>query len=348
MTLPRLTALRWWAAVAVLVCHVGPRLSPSTWWSGFGQAGVGFFFALSGVVLAWSTPDGARPMDFYRRRFARIYPATMTSGVIAAALIVAGVPGLHGGAVGALTNVTLTQAWFPDPTYPVLSYNGVTWSLSCEVFFYFCLPLLLPIARRRPGRALRAAVTCAAVTYVVDVALTIQHSEVGASIAYNMPIMRLPEFLVGMAIGLKLRAGWTPSIGPVRSSVLLVALFWVAHWVGGPAFAIVLLPGTVAVLCSAAGRDLRRRPGWSTKRLPVYLGALSFSFYLVHWLALMLLLSFGLHGWPLVVTLVALALGAAVLLHHGVELPFQRWINRRGGRNLGIEAEPEMQPAAAT
>lgn len=44
-----------------------------------GRAGVSFFFILSGLVLAWVWQPGN---GFYRRRFARIYPAYVV-GLIA-------------------------------------------------------------------------------------------------------------------------------------------------------------------------------------------------------------------------------------------------------------------------
>lgn len=78
--LRRLTSLRWFAALAVFVNHFGNRLG---WrdpiFPTLGYAGVGLFFVLSGVVLTWSSPDGDTARAFYRRRFARIYPAAMVS-----------------------------------------------------------------------------------------------------------------------------------------------------------------------------------------------------------------------------------------------------------------------------
>ncbi len=41
----------------------------------YGTSGVTFFFVLSGFVLTWSAQPGTKVFIFYRRRFARIWPA---------------------------------------------------------------------------------------------------------------------------------------------------------------------------------------------------------------------------------------------------------------------------------
>jgi hypothetical protein len=70
--LPRLTALRAFAALAVFVFHLHAHHVASLPWgiSAIGGAGVAFFFVLSGFVLAWGTPPGLPARTFYRRRFA--------------------------------------------------------------------------------------------------------------------------------------------------------------------------------------------------------------------------------------------------------------------------------------
>ena len=74
--LPRLTALRAFAAVFVFSYHMqlfGVAFNGHLPFD-IGYSGVSFFFILSGFVLAWSTTPGLSPWTFYRRRLARIYP----------------------------------------------------------------------------------------------------------------------------------------------------------------------------------------------------------------------------------------------------------------------------------
>ncbi len=107
--LPRLTGLRAFAALAVFGFHVSSR------WGVFhiplaylGYTGVAMFFVLSGFVLAWSTKPGTRARTFYRRRFARIYPAHLV--VLLAAAVVPVVQVARSLTV-ALPNLFLVQSW---------------------------------------------------------------------------------------------------------------------------------------------------------------------------------------------------------------------------------------------
>lgn len=51
----------------------------------------------------------------------------------------------------AVPNLLLVQAWWRDP-YVVYGMNAVSWSLSCEVFFYACFPVTVIVLRRMSNR----------------------------------------------------------------------------------------------------------------------------------------------------------------------------------------------------
>src|SRR5436305_1921821 len=138
--LDALTGLRFWFAFLV-VCHH----SLNRWFgpgarvvSDFGYIGVDFFFVLSGFVLAWSARPDVGPLRFWWNRFARIWPLHLTTLLLALAL---GVAVASGGVAALLPNLFLVQAWWPQPDV-YFGFNAVSWSLSCEVFFYLCFPLL--------------------------------------------------------------------------------------------------------------------------------------------------------------------------------------------------------------
>jgi peptidoglycan/LPS O-acetylase OafA/YrhL len=80
---------------------------------------------------------------------ARIYPSYLVLLLIAC--VVPHVPVYRGLDAGILS-VTLTQAWVPLDKF-AFGLNGVSWSLSCEAFFYALFPLLLvwmtKLGRRR-------------------------------------------------------------------------------------------------------------------------------------------------------------------------------------------------------
>src|SRR5216684_4890803 len=88
--LPALTSLRFFAAFHVVIFHfqamqifIGP-----VWFqklSSIGYVGVSFFFVLSGFILVYTY--AGRPMilkNFWRARFARIYPAYAFSLLVTA------------------------------------------------------------------------------------------------------------------------------------------------------------------------------------------------------------------------------------------------------------------------
>ncbi len=296
--------------------------------AGFGYAGVAFFFALSGFVLVWS----ARPDDtagrFFHRRFARIYPSYLVLLLIAC--VVPHVAVSRGTDAGILS-LTLTQGWVPL-TKMAFGLNGVSWSLSCEAFFYALFPLLLAwmvgLGRRRLVEWALGVYVIGAIAVVAATSLGPQ----GATLAFVNPLIRLPEFMLGMAAGLAFAKGWRPNID-VRLPVALLVLLYLA---GGllhlpkPMMDPVLAAVFVAIVVASAGSDVAGRRSWLTSRGFVYAGEVSFCFYLVHELVIVNVVPYVSGPAAVVVDLVAAAMLAAVV-HHLVELPCQRWL-APGGR----------------
>jgi peptidoglycan/LPS O-acetylase OafA/YrhL len=79
--LPALTSLRFFAALHVVCFHfLAFKIVSSEGWLGqissIGYVGVSFFFVLSGFILVYTYAGRDTPArDFWRARFARIYPA---------------------------------------------------------------------------------------------------------------------------------------------------------------------------------------------------------------------------------------------------------------------------------
>jgi peptidoglycan/LPS O-acetylase OafA/YrhL len=328
-SLDRLTSLRALAALAVFAFHVGQY---NVWYpaklAGFGYAGVAFFFTLSGFVLVWS----ARPDDnagrFFQRRFARIYPSYLA--VLLVACVVPHVA-VYRGADAGILSVTLTQAWVPLDKF-ALGLNGVSWSLSCEAAFYAVFPLLLAwmvgLGRRRLVGSMLGAYVIGA---VVVVAATV-YGPGGATLALVNPLIRLPEFMLGMAAGLAFAEGWRPRID-VRLPVAILVLLYLA---GGllhlpkPMMDPVLAPVFVAIVVASAASDAAGTRSLLTSRALVYAGEVSFCFYLVHELVIINVAPYLSGPAAVAVDFVAAAILAAVV-HHLVELPCQRWLRPGGG-----------------
>ncbi|WP_432536410.1 acyltransferase family protein [Kineococcus arenarius] len=363
--LPTLTSLRFVAALLVFTFHLslnhaftgtGP-VSEHESINAFrfiaqngGWFGVSFFFVLSGFVLAWS----ARPYDtlrgFWGRRLVKIYPNHLVTFLIALALF-----GTAGASANeAAANLLLLHAWIPDDS-AFFSINHPSWSLSAEVLFYLAFPLLWWLARRVPSHRLwwaAAAVTaCVWLMPQIAIALPAQPSFgpnhaasplYGASVpqvwfAYAFPLTRALDFALGIIMARIVQAGrW------VRIPVLVPALLTVASYVVGlyaPLLLQVNVVSTAAVallLPALAVADVKGSGGILRSRGAVFLGEVSFAFYMVHDILLTLARAqlgartLSLGAGLLVSAVILLASVAfACLLFLLIERPSTTWWSRR-------------------
>jgi len=158
--LEQLTGLRFCAALGVVFCHYSALLGipdalrfVTDFFGGF----VALFFVLSGYVLTHSyarklggqAAPGAL-QSYFVARFARVMPMYW--------LCLFGILGLYGlwgftlsqggpadyaSKVNSFVlNALALQAWLPDMSIQQY-WNAPGWSISAEMFFYLCFPLLL-------------------------------------------------------------------------------------------------------------------------------------------------------------------------------------------------------------
>ncbi|SCG53398.1 acyltransferase family protein [Micromonospora humi] len=368
--LPSLTGLRFVAAAMVFTCHIAvittfiggsagsfiARTFPLA-----GPYGVGFFFVLSGFVLTWTARAGDRTTRFWRRRMVKIYPSHLVTFALAAVLGV--VAGRATGLLDWVTNPLLLHSWVPSLSTST-SFNGVSWSLSCELFFYLAFPLLLPLVNRIPaGRlwwavgALAALMAGAALTatFLVDdqprltiiASGTLSFTQIW--FVYFLPPVRALEFVLGMVLARIVRAGRWPRIGLLPAAG--IAVLGYGYVLSAPyLFATGGLASLWLVPLIAAGATADGRGRASVLRHPalVRLGELSFAFYLVHWMVVVAGAQvvgperrFGPLGSALVVAaLLGVALALAWALHEGVEMPLVRRFGRRRPHRSGPPAPP--------
>lgn len=356
--LDSLTGLRWWAAFGVFVYHMS-NLAPlkTEVLQHWGNYGVTFFFVLSGFVLSWSArPATTRPSTFWWRRFARIYPAHLVALLVAIPVFYSFAPDpadwwvkpFDLGVV--LLSVVLLQGWSADPIVR-FSGNPAAWTLTCEAFFYALHPLLNRSLRRlRTRGALIVSVGVVLLAIVYRAVLVIAP---GLLPPIPLPVTRLLEFVIGMTVAQAFLSGWVPRLKPLwiyLAGIVVILIFTYGSRVVGddPAFAVVrrFSPEVVLVVCAlmiaaVAARDLRGEPSLLRSRALVWLGDLSYSFYLVHATIMYLLLdavSVQQLGWlnlAWYALVLVLAIGAAAALHYLVEKPFERhlraWWDRRVG-----------------
>lgn len=284
-----------------------------------GFTGVDVFFVISGYVITelvlrqLQSPTGFSLGRFYGRRMRRLLPAL--AFVIAITLLVAVVLQSPFGAqdqtaitaIGAslfvanFTIYTTTGGYFDGPA----DFNPLlhTWSLSVEEQFYFIFPSVLLLSwmwgRRRWGAQASATVVVALLTIITfTLSVLMSFNMWGpwfvadpAQWAFYSSITRAWEFAAGALLALT-RHHWQHMIN--RSAALVLASVGVLLLVysawgidAGDAFpgVVALAPvlGTSALIAAGTGNHTSTITHWLSTSPLVWIGALSYSWYLWHW-----------------------------------------------------------------
>jgi peptidoglycan/LPS O-acetylase OafA/YrhL len=306
-----LTALRFFAAAMIVLTHGDPLFGS------FGIAnaaplgqGVSFFFVLSGFILTYNYPSFATKeqfQNFFVARFARIWPLHAVTCLIWVYLIFRFdrqiyFPGAMNG-LKLVTNLLMLHSWVPLKDW-ALSFNGVSWSISVEFFFYLCFPFIIILWRRYwhllLGASAAIVVGILAISNHLHLPPEDSYPGVGLlGVVYFGPVVRVFEFMVGVGVANLLRkvepielshSQWL-ALEAAAISAIVVAMVGVADVAGvrnifGEAGAYyiqrdgiwlfwAILIGVFAMTEGPIGKFLSTRP-------MVFLGEVSFSLYLVH------------------------------------------------------------------
>ena len=344
-----LTGLRIFAALSIFLWHSQSYFFKINAFAPFYLAGaVPLFFVLSGFVLTISGMRGRSWGDFFVARIARIWPAHFASFIL---LFVAFWPWtkywFH--SIDSLRdmffNLTLTQAWIPKKSI-LESFNGVSWSISAEMFFYAIFPLILRLMRSHPLETIISTLllTSASMMLVNWISPNIDAGLFGAM----SPISGLSAFALGVFSGTQFErhktsgehsfARWTiieagtlitvalingimVNIPPIIDQPILSTFL---RTMMGPAFSYALLIVVFALSRGAFSRI-------TSNRILVYLGEVSFSFYLVHqvvirWYSYKKTLFGNIsNSFGFIITL-AMSLFIAIGMFHLIEGPARRRI----------------------
>jgi peptidoglycan/LPS O-acetylase OafA/YrhL len=378
--LPAITSLRFFAALHVVIFHLQAlRIVHGPNWyykaASIGYAGVSFFFVLSGFILVYTYAGREITLkQFWRARFARIYPAYAFSLLINApsffyVALYLDVP-FFAWAKAHLKLVTvlvptLLQSWVPNAA---LSWNPVAWSLSVEAFFYLVFPFaMLVFLRRSRSQVFFIAAAAYLVTLAISVSYTLLNPDhlavidsdaVGAfwlnAVKFS-PLARVPEFLLGMVTGfLYLHSPRENSKSALPLVTVGIAAIVAAIYFCNVIPYAILHTALLGPAFAAIVYGFALRPSWGfvlENRALVLLGEASYSLYLIH---VMIMFTFfrtnqgelRYHGPWAVLVYLALSCGIAIGIFLLIERPARRWLNPK--RKLPPDPIPAERAAGIT
>ncbi len=352
--LPALTGLRFLAALAVAFAHL-PHLHHDESIPPFlrrlfaeGFLGVPFFFVLSGFVLAYTYYDRfptltrAGMAKYYKARIARIGPVHWLTMAVAAIIPIPG-SATGGGLPVLVVTALLLQMWVTDPHY-LQGYNPVSWSLSVEAWFYLWLPVVLwQIVRRKwSNRQLLLAAVGAWIVALACTGFANAHPTLHRVWFVALcPAGRFGEFFIGVTLGVMFartatRAGHLRfAIGTIfelAAIASILGLVFVSDQVPLLFRQTVYYTPAMALLVFVFAHQRGAVSKVLSSPVAVYLGEISFSYYMVHGIVFASLAPLGWAdvagpwGWAGVHLVTAGVV--AGLVHRWYETPFRLWITR--------------------
>ncbi|MAK60023.1 MAG: hypothetical protein CMK09_03495 [Ponticaulis sp.] len=346
-----LDSLRGIAILGVVLIHVGqsidhlPVLLKS--FSNFGFRGVQLFFIVSALTLCIVTkPEKFDPASFYTRRFFRIAPMFYLAIVVYTLLAFQNV--MQASSIEIQPYDIVATTFFVHGFVPH-SINTVVpggWSIACEAIFYALFPLALRyVTNIRLAAVLLILSFAAAVGNKGFATLFLTEAQKagmwGTFFHFNF-LTNLPAFASGIFL-YHLIKKWPDTLektrlGDLKTLVVLSALIAFSVFSAFiPAAQILVIP-ILAALVYAAAR-------WDSVLLvnPVlaFLGEISFSLYLVHFIVIHFLEPFIPGALPpymqlIILFLVVLVVGSllSTLTYRYIEQPMVK-LGRRLSNSIG-------------
>lgn len=293
-----LTSLRMFAALGVFLSHLGILSQSSI--SQFnivakyffnGYVGVTFFYILSGFIINYSfsrhiSEGKFSNKDFIVYRFSRLFPVHIVS--LACVLYLFGYTTNfeETNKIALFLNAILLQSFIPKSDY-YFSFNPVSWSISCEMFFYLSFCLLVNLKTKH-----LALLLC--IVQAVNVYFLIKPPE---SISlhwlfYINPFFRISDFIIGVLVCRAFLAkSYTPrvsvcSLMELGSIIFLLLTIYIAtNFVPymNVKYDLLYIPSMTLIVVAFAFNGGVISHMLSNKYF-ILLGEASFSFYMFHWM----------------------------------------------------------------
>ncbi|MGD1450457.1 acyltransferase family protein [Vibrio harveyi] len=264
-----LDSVRGIAALAVVIYHYLYRYNElythqglNLDWAYWGKYGVQLFFIISGFVIFMSLERVKKPLDFIASRFTRLFPAYWIALIITTLVVYSfGLPGREVSLTSTVINFTMLQEFFK-----VRHVDGVYWTLTVELIFYFWMFVLLC------SNKLNYIQQFVFVLLVISIAYNLGFTPENKYIEKIFIVQYIPYFSIGIILFKGYKEGLRLS-----NSILLLMSFWLMYI--SNEFSVFCLSVFfvfivyISVFCNV--RILRIK-------VFTFLGSISYSLYLLH------------------------------------------------------------------
>lgn len=385
LPIPALSGLRFAMALIVLACHYLPILHVPHVVKALlsqGSAAVNCFFMLSGFLLTYNYRDALTSgrlgwRDFMRLRLVRIFPVHVVTLLLVTPItlyLLEVYPAQMARGLGAevtaeqiagswVANLLMLHVYIPERLSHM--WNGPSWSIGAELFFYVLTPFFARYVLARLDDV-RKLVRAAAVLFAIQVLALVATALViwlvspprlmearMYNIAYMSPLLRVWEFFLGCVLGAFFMHHQRHGVSPRLTAVLTQAKAhsWALGLVVLAALLLALPSPRVAAgvlqlfrwyvlytpLCGLLILLLATRQNFVSRLLAhrwlVFMGDASYSLYMLHWLPCVLLVMYVRGGGQLAAWVPYAAMAGTLVASVGffqfVEQPTRRLLKPR-------------------
>jgi len=356
-----LNGLRFFAALAVVAYHYVPTYIAFDKLPMFmqnlvyaGPIALGFFYILSGFILTEAYRDrlpqsASARKKFWWARVARLYPVYLLAFVMFIPMAfekflhhpnsVTYDP--HAFWWGGILSLVALQSWTPFAQ----AWNGPSWSLSVEAFFYFIFPfVVLKVLKARRSFLLPVI----AVLWLLMLSLPWMHAtgklndEVWKTWIQNNPLFWTPLFIMGIALA-RLATAWekvSKGVVFLMAMTSLTLLIMLCGLLSTSSVAVLIFGGAaplLALIVLAFSHSTSASSRLFGTKILFNLGAASFVTYILqapiwhileHGVAVVQHKAVDKHStsaWLIIVYLIVL-IAASFLVQAVVERPIQQWL----------------------
>ena len=300
---PDIDGLRALAVISVILFHVNPNYMPS------GFLGVDIFFVISGFLITSiiyrEMAEGTFSFaNFYNRRIKRILPVFFVVLIVGLLVVwwlflTKDYHGIGNSALSAvlfLSNIYFSrvEGGYFDIGKEELPFAHI-WSLSVEEQFYFIFPLILLFIFRNNFLKKHKIGTLVAGGGILVLLSFVNLQKIGLSLdSYYLPHLRMIELLVGSILSVFLLEKGN-SLSRIQSNILgifslllLLVCFYLKNFFIPPFFPgiLALLPCFLVALLILANEKGEWITNFFSRPFVVWIGKLSYSLYLWHWVVL--------------------------------------------------------------